>query len=155
MGAPHLASDARFATALARSQHHEALDQRIAAWTSTLALTDLERILAAHEVPATRIFTMADIFADPHYRERAAIVAAADDELESVAMANVVPRLSSTPGAIVHSGHRVGQDTRRVLRDLLGYTDEHLDELKRAGVIAVDGEHAPSSTLDSRKAGAA
>jgi crotonobetainyl-CoA:carnitine CoA-transferase CaiB-like acyl-CoA transferase len=89
-------------------------------------------------VPATRIFTMADIFRDPHYRERQAIVAAPDDDLGSVAMANVVPRLSRTPGSVTHSGHRVGQDTRRVLTEILHYSNERLDALQAAGVIACD-----------------
>ena len=77
-------------------------------------------MLAEALVPATRIFTIADIFGDPHYRARGAIVEAPDEELGGIAMANVVPRLSDTPGAVRHAGHRIGQDTRRVLAELLG-----------------------------------
>ena len=64
----------------------------------------------------------------------------------TVAMAAVVPRLSATPGAIAHSGHRIGQDTRRVLARLLGYSDARLDTLAAAGVITGDisrAAHAP------------
>lgn len=142
MGSPEIASDSRYSSAIARSQNHEAIDGLIAEWTSTLELAYLERVLETHDVPATRIFTMADIFRDPHYRHRQAIVAAHDDDLGSVAMAQVVPRLSLTPGAVMHSGHRIGQDTRRVLRDLLHYSDERLQELAAAGTIAMDGQDA-------------
>ncbi len=148
MGRPELASDARFCTAIARSDKHEELDESIAEWTGTLELADLERLLEQHSVPATRIFTMADIFSDPHYRERQAIVAAPDDDLGSVAMAAVVPRLSATPGHIVHSGHRIGQDTRQVLASLLHYPEERIAALQRAGVIQCDpgvGGGAPTS----------
>jgi len=138
MGSPALASDPRFATAVARSQNHEAIDGLIAEWSSTLAVPDLESTLEAHGVPATRIFTLADIFRDPHYRERQAIVAARDDDLGSIAMAAVAPRLSGTPGAVVHSGHRIGQDTRRVLHDLLHYPDERIEQLEAARIIATD-----------------
>ncbi len=136
MGSPQLATDPRFATPSARSRNHEAIDAIIAAWTATMQLVDVERLLERHAVPATRIFTLADIFRDPHYRERGSIVAAPDDDLGTVAMAAVVPRLSATPGAVTHSGHAIGQDTRRVLSDLLHYSDDRLAALEAAGVIA-------------------
>jgi len=138
MERPQLAADARFATAIARSENHEAIDELIAEWTSTLELADLEKILERHSVPATRIFTMADIFRDPHYQARRAIVAAPDDDLGSVAMAAVVPRLSATPGRVVHAGHRLGQDTRQVLSTLLNYSEARLAALQSAGVIVCD-----------------
>jgi crotonobetainyl-CoA:carnitine CoA-transferase CaiB-like acyl-CoA transferase len=152
MGRPELASDARFCTAIARSDNHEDLDESIAEWTGTLELAGLERLLEQHSVPATRIFTMADIFSDPHYRERQAIVAAPDDELGSVAMAAVVPRMSGTPGHIVHSGHRIGQDTRRVLASLLHYPEERISALQRAGVIQCDPDEAGGAPMSGRAA---
>jgi crotonobetainyl-CoA:carnitine CoA-transferase CaiB-like acyl-CoA transferase len=138
MGHDELVGDAKFATAVARSENHEDLDALIAEWTASRELADVERILEDHNVPAARIFTMADIFRDPHYRERQSIVAAPDDDLGSVAMAAVVPRLSATPGGIVHSGHRIGQDTRRVLTSLLQYSEERIATLEAAGVIGCD-----------------
>jgi crotonobetainyl-CoA:carnitine CoA-transferase CaiB-like acyl-CoA transferase len=142
MGEPALADDARFATATARSEHHADIDDLVARWTSTRALADLERILAEAGVPATRVYTIADIFGDPHYRARGTIVEAPHGELGTVAMANVAPRLSATPGRVRHGGRRVGQDTRRVLSELVGVTDAELDRLAEAGVIAGDRDHA-------------
>ena len=138
MGQPPLADDPRFATAVARSEHHEDIDDLIARWTSSLPLETLERSLAEAGVPATRIFTIADIFGDPHYRARASIVQAPDEELGSVPMAAVVPRLSETPGGVRHSGHRVGQDTRRVLRELLDLSDAEVDALAARGIVHCD-----------------
>jgi len=135
MGQPGLVSDPRFCSALARGSNFEELDDLIARWTSSLALADLEATLREAGVPASRIFTIADIFGDPHYRARHTIVEAPDDELGGVAMAAVVPRLSATPGQVRHSGHRVGQDTRRVLQDWLGYDDTRLDGLQAQGII--------------------
>ena len=136
MDEPALASDPRFATAIARSRNHEALDEAIANWTSSLPLETVERALERHDVPATRIFTMADIFGDPHYRARGSIVEAPDDDLGSVAMAAVVPRLTATPGGVRHAGHRVGQDTRRILASVLDYPQTRIDALEAHGAIA-------------------
>jgi crotonobetainyl-CoA:carnitine CoA-transferase CaiB-like acyl-CoA transferase len=139
MGQPGLAEDPRFATATARSEHHEALDDLVARWTAGHPIAHLEKVLAQAGVPATRIFTIADIFGDPHYRARGAIVEAPDEALGGIAMANVVPRLSATPGAVRHAGRRTGQDTRRVLGELLGMQASELDALAAAGIIADAG----------------
>jgi crotonobetainyl-CoA:carnitine CoA-transferase CaiB-like acyl-CoA transferase len=102
-----------------------------------LPLRELEAILEQASVPATRIFTIQDIFNDPHYRARNSIVAAPDDNMGTVAMAAVVPRMSATPGSVRHAGRDVGQDTRQVLRDVLGLEDESIAALIREGVVSV------------------
>ncbi|MBS0320196.1 MAG: CoA transferase [Proteobacteria bacterium] len=136
MDMPGLVDDTRFASARARSRNADAIDEVIARWCAARNLVDVERILEAAAVPAMRIYTIADIFSDPHYRARESIARVPDDDLGTVAMANVVPRLTSTPGVLRHAGHATGQDTRRVLADVLGMDDERLDELERSGVIA-------------------
>ncbi|HUJ01729.1 MAG TPA: CaiB/BaiF CoA-transferase family protein [Usitatibacter sp.] len=152
MGAPQLAGDARFAGAVERSRNHEEIDDLIGKWTAKHDLAELESMLNDANVPATRIFTMADIFGDPHYAARGAIAQAPDDELGEVAMAAPVPRLSATPGAIHHAGHRIGQDTRRVLSELLGLDDAEIGRLERAGVVACDRR---SGEAADERAGAA
>lgn len=137
MGRPELAQDPRFAAHIARNENHEALDALIGEWTVQHPLASLEAILEKVSVPATRIFTVADIFADPHYKARQSIIEAPDQHLGSVAMPAVVPRLSETPGAVRHAGRDVGQDSRAVLREVLGMADERIDALTREGIVAV------------------
>jgi len=136
MGQPELADDERFVLHAARNENHEALDAIISAWTKQHTLADLEAKMQAVSVPATRIFTVEDIFNDPHYRERGSIIDAPDQHLGSVAMPTVVPRLSDTPGGVRHAGRDVGQDSRAVLREVLGMEDEHIDALAQEGVVA-------------------
>jgi len=147
MGQPGLAEDPRFATARARSENHGAIDDLIAQWTASRPLAELEQVLANAAVPATRVFTIADIFGDPHYRARGSIAHAPDPDFGTVAMANVVPRMSATPGAVRHAGRTVGEDTHRVLRELLNLDDATLATLERDGVIASRG--ATSTTPES------
>ena len=136
MGRPELAQDPRFADAIERNEQHEALDAIVSEWTSKLPLEQIEAILHQAQVPATRIFTVADIFNDPHYRARNAIVRAPDPHMGDVAMAGVVPRLSDTPGGVRHPGRDVGQDSREVLRNLLGLDAARIEALAKSGVIA-------------------
>jgi crotonobetainyl-CoA:carnitine CoA-transferase CaiB-like acyl-CoA transferase len=137
MGQSELGADARFAAAADRNEHHAALDEIIGRWTATHSQAELESILQKAAVPATRIFTIEDIFNDPHYRARNSIVAAPDDAMGTVAMAGVVPRLSATPGVVRHAGRAVGQDTREVLGEMLGMTNADIDALAGSGAIAV------------------
>jgi crotonobetainyl-CoA:carnitine CoA-transferase CaiB-like acyl-CoA transferase len=156
MGQPALADDARFKDAVDRSNNHEAIDDLIGQWCAGLDLVEVERVLHAAGVPATRIFTMADIFRDAHYQARGSIVNAADEDFGSVAMAVPVPRLSATPGAVRHAGRHVGQDTRRVLAEVAGLSAAELDRLEQSGVI-FDGSRAAAEDRDvvNERAGAA
>jgi crotonobetainyl-CoA:carnitine CoA-transferase CaiB-like acyl-CoA transferase len=136
MNRAELAEDRLFSKALERNRNADALDGIIADWTVAQPLAEIERKLEQAGVPATRIYTIADIFKDPHYAARASIVAAPDSDLGTVAMAGVVPRLSQTPGGVQHAGRAVGENTRAVLSQLLGYDDDRISGLQRSGVIA-------------------
>ena len=138
IGQPELAGDERFKTAVARAQNEDALDEIIGAWTRKHACAELELKLHEAAVPAARIYTVADIFADPHYAARYMLARVPDEELGSVTMPAVVPKLTATPGSIFHAGRRIGQDTRAVLREVAGMSEQEIVELEEKGVIACD-----------------
>ena len=152
MAKPELITEDRFSSAPARAKNRVALDAIVSRWTARHTLVDLEEMLHKAHVPATRIFTLADIFQDPHYLARKMIVHAEDDELGAVALSGVVPRLSATPGKIRHSGKRIGADTRNVLTTLAGLTLKDIERLARENVIYCD--RAPKSgSAKKRKQG--
>ncbi len=135
MARPELADDPRYASHSARGEHQVELDGLIAGWTATL---DADRLLAALEeagVPAGRIYRAADMLADPHYLARQAIVRLADPELGEIAMQNVAPRLSATPGRVAWPGPALGQHNREVYQGLLGLPDEEVERLADQAVI--------------------
>ncbi len=135
-----LADDVRFKTSAARNENADEIDGIVADWAAGLPLTHLEERLAAAQVPATRIFNMADIFADPHYGARDMLVPVPDDDLDAITMAAPVPHLSESPGRAKHAGHRVGQDTRTVLRDLGGLSENAIESLIAAGIVRAEDE---------------
>lgn len=136
IGRPELAEDERFARAVARARNADALDSIIAGWTRLQPCAALEQVLHAAAVPAARIYTVKDIFEDPHYAARGMLADVPSDELGRVKMPEVVPRLSATPGAIRHAGRSVGQDTRDVLAGIAGYSEADIAALAADGVIA-------------------
>jgi formyl-CoA transferase len=135
MARPELAEDPRYASHSARGEHQVELDGLIAGWTATL---DADRLLAALEeagVPAGRIYRAADMLVDPHYQARQAIVRLADPELGEIAMQNVAPRLSATPGRVAWPGPALGQHNREVYQGLLGLPEEEVERLADQAVI--------------------
>jgi formyl-CoA transferase len=135
MGRPELADDPRYASHSARGEHQEALDGLIAGWTATQEADPLLRVLEEAGVPAGRIYRAADMLADPHYLARQAIVRLADPELGEIAMQNVAPRLSATPGRVAWPGPALGQHNQEVYQGLLGLPDGEVERLADQGVI--------------------
>jgi crotonobetainyl-CoA:carnitine CoA-transferase CaiB-like acyl-CoA transferase len=136
MGKPELGTDPRFATGMARVKNEDALDEILAAWTSTFELRELEAMLQREDVPASRIFTMADIFTDSHYAARGTIIKATGGEVDDeVAMPVPVPRLSETPGIIRHSGREIGSETADVLMALAGLSADEVKSMHDRKVV--------------------
>jgi formyl-CoA transferase len=135
MGRPELAQDERYATHGARGQHMEELDGLIGEWTAIIKSDDLLHILNEGGVPAGRIFRAKDMFEDPHFAAREAIVRLTHPEIGELAMQNVFPRLSETPGAVRHVGPKLGEHNVEIYQGLLGLDDKTMSSLHSAGVI--------------------
>lgn len=138
MDRPELGTDPRFAFQVARNQNETEIERLISEWTLSYDVAVLKKRLDDAEVPATTVYTIADIFEDPHFRARDMLVQTPDDDLGEVTLAGIVPKLSRTPGRIRWSGHRLGQDTRSVLRSLTKLADSDIDALEAEGVISCD-----------------
>lgn len=146
MGRPELASDPRFADQNTRARNYQLIDHEVSLWTRAHTLVELEALLEAADVPASRIFTMADIFDHELYRSRDMLLKVPDETLGAVTLAGVVPKLSATPGKVNWAGHGVGQDSREVLADELGLTSAEIDGLIGDGIVTC----APPPTPDAQ-----
>jgi crotonobetainyl-CoA:carnitine CoA-transferase CaiB-like acyl-CoA transferase len=82
------------------------------------------------------IYTIADIFENPHFRAREMLLEHVDPEFGSYIGPGIVPKLSETPGAVRWSATwEEGSHNREVYRDLLGLSDEELERLQEEGVV--------------------
>lgn len=114
LGLDHLLDDPRFATNPARVKNHRELDGIVGAAIGRLTLADLRETCNRHEVGFSPIYDIADVFEDPQFRAREAIVRVPDAELGSLRMQGVVPRFSETPGRVRHAGPAIGQHNEEV-----------------------------------------
>ena len=136
MDRPELAVDPRFADHSSRGRNMVELDELITGWTGGRTADSLLEVLSSHGVPAGRVYTPADMLADPHFRAREMVVRAASRAGYDVPMTGVVPKFSRTPGRIDDVGPELGEHTRSVLADLAGVDDDEWSGLVAAGVVA-------------------
>ncbi|HUZ23305.1 MAG TPA: CoA transferase [Streptosporangiaceae bacterium] len=135
MGQPELADTERYATHGARGAHMAELDDLIATWTARQEADELLKLLHEGGVPAGRIYRAQDMFADPHFAAREAIVRLAHPTFGELPMQNVFPRLSATPGRVRHAGPELGEHNDSVYRGLLCLGDDEMADLAAHGVI--------------------
>ena len=91
--------------------------------------------LKGHDIPHSPVMSMADIFADPHYRAREMIVDVPAEGIGALPQPGVVPKLSLTPGRITHAGASLGRHTDEILSGLLGLSTDEITTLRTAGVV--------------------
>lgn len=111
------------------------IDGAIEQWSASRTVEEVLAGLDGASVPAGRIYTVADIAADPHYRARGMLQQVDLEDGSSLAVPGVVPKLSATPGSHGRNAPRLGQDTDEVLREL-GLTAEQVAGLKARGIVS-------------------
>jgi crotonobetainyl-CoA:carnitine CoA-transferase CaiB-like acyl-CoA transferase len=134
IGRPELGENPAFAHNDGRAAQCELLDQAISDWSASLPMQAVLEALERAEVPAGRIYSVADIVADPHYQARDMIIDAALPGGASVKMPGIVPKLSDTPGCVNWQGPSLGQHTDSVLNQL-GLDTDAIQRLKDDGVV--------------------
>ncbi|CAB3797939.1 Succinyl-CoA--L-malate CoA-transferase beta subunit [Paraburkholderia ultramafica] len=134
IGRPDLADDPALAHNDGRAKQCAMLDQAITAWTSHHATEDVLAALERAEVPAGRIYSVADIVADPHYQARDMLLQTQLPGGAPVKMPGIVPKLSDTPGEVRWQGPSLGEHTGSVLSEL-GFANEDIERLRREGAV--------------------
>jgi formyl-CoA transferase len=82
------------------------------------------------------IYSIADIYDDPHYRERDMILVTEDQHLGELTIPGFVPKLDRTPGALRWTGPaRPGAHNEDVYGELLGFGPDDLRALEKDGLI--------------------
>ncbi len=109
------------------------LDQAIGKWAKTLSTTKALEVLDSVAVPAGRIYTVADIANDPHYKARENIQTIQMNDGSKVDVPGVITKLSRTPGSIKTLAPDIGQNTDEILKSI-GLTDDQVVSLKERGI---------------------
>ena len=134
IGQAEMADDPRFANNAGRVEHEHEIDAAIGAWTRAHTSEEVLRTLNEVSVPGGPIYSVADMFSDPHFNARGLFeeVKVGDSALKVPA---ILPKLETTPGQTRSSGPKLGEHTDEVLREILQLSPDRIRELRDARAI--------------------
>jgi len=134
IGREDLANDPGLARNEGRVKRTAEIDAAIQSWCSGRPIDAALAALKAADVPASRIYSVADMFSDPQFAARDMIEQQLLPDGTALKVPSVVPKLSATPGGTAWLGPALGEHTEELLRQL-GHDQAAIDALRRDGVI--------------------
>ncbi len=133
IGRADLANDPELENNDGRVARVAELDQAIGMWAKTRTTDQALELLDSVAVPAGKIYTVADIAKDPHYRARGNIQNIQMRDGTPLDVPGVIPKLSRTPGSIKTLAPDIGQNTDEILKGI-GLSDQQVASLKERGI---------------------
>jgi crotonobetainyl-CoA:carnitine CoA-transferase CaiB-like acyl-CoA transferase len=134
VGVPDMTRDARFATNSARLANNAEAERPIAEFIARHDCAQCLAIFEAAEVTAAPVYDIDQFVADPHVQARQIVVDVPDEEIGSVTVHNVIPRLSATPGALRRPAPKLGEHTAEILARV-GVAGADLAQLKSERIV--------------------
>ena len=134
IGREDLRDDPALARNDGRAAQMKRIDDAIGSWTRERTVEDVLNAMEKAEVPAGRIYSAADIAADPHYAARGMIAEVIAGDGEALKVPGIVPKLSATPGAIPAPAPKLGEHTDAVLQEL-GFSASEVGQLRKNKII--------------------
>lgn len=134
IGREDLANDVSLQDNSGRVARVQEIDQAVGEWTAKHSVDEVLNALDGVSVPAGRIYTVADIAADPHYAAREMLQNIQLNDGSQLTIPGVVPKLSVTPGQHRSNAPALGQDTDAILKEI-GLSAAQIEKLKASGIV--------------------
>jgi crotonobetainyl-CoA:carnitine CoA-transferase CaiB-like acyl-CoA transferase len=135
VGREDLLAEDWFTTSAGRLEHQDVLDEAIGEWMGKHTSAEVVAAFEAFHAAIAPVYNIADIMEDPQYLHRQTVVRVPHPRLGPVAVPGVVPRLTSTPGAVEDLGRDLGADNEEIYTGRLGHSPAELTAWREAGVI--------------------
>jgi len=124
-----------YPTSADRVQHRHEVNAIVADWVGSRSLQEVIEQTREAGVPCAQIYSIQDIFEDPHYAARGNLMRVQDPRVGELVIPAAVPRMSRTPPTFRHTGRALGADNAQIYGDFLGLDQSRLEALKASGVI--------------------
>lgn len=135
IGHEDLQTDPRTADGTARSNNADLIRSIVEAWLADKTRAEAVDILEQHGVPSGPVYTAADVFDDPHFAARHMLVTVDDVVAGPRRYARSPLHLSDASEIPTAPAPQLGEHTRPILRDLLGYKEAQIEHLQETGVV--------------------
>ncbi len=111
------------------------LGEIVAAWFGRLTKAEAAEKLLAAGLPVGPVQNAQEIFDCPHVAARQTLIDVPDPVLGAVKLVGPPFKMSGSPEPVTRAAPLLGEHTSEILRDRLGYSDEHLTRLREEGVV--------------------
>lgn len=135
MNREDMLTDERYYTNSERLKRFDEVNGIVQDWVRTKTRAELQKLLDDHGVPISPIYSIKDIFEDPHYKARENIVEVDHPRLGKVKIPGIVPKFSETPGSVRLRAPDLGEHTEEILKELLDFDEDAISSLKEKGVV--------------------
>ena len=135
MELPELAQDPRFVSREARRQNQDDLDKVITGWTRQLGHYQAMHLLQGQGVPAGAVAKGSETILDRHLEARGFWDEVDHPEAGVYKQTTTPWILSKSPRQTATAARDLGEDNGHILGELLGLSQQELEELQTAGVI--------------------
>jgi crotonobetainyl-CoA:carnitine CoA-transferase CaiB-like acyl-CoA transferase len=135
VGRPELGSDERFATNAARVNNREELIALLKSIFSLRSVDEWLSMLEAAGIPCGPINTLDKVFAGPQVAAREMLVTMEHPTIGDLPLVGSPLSFNGTPVEYKLPPPLLGQHTREILREILGYSEEEIESLKANDVI--------------------
>ncbi len=135
MGRDDLIADARSASGTARAEHANELQPIIEIWLQDKTRAQAGDLLNASGVPAGPVYSAEDVFADAHVAARKMLQPVQDPEVGEYRFARSPVLLSAVHQHEAAPAPALGEHTREILGDVLGYPMERIAALEQQQVV--------------------
>ena len=135
VGNPQWAKDERFCDAYSRKRNEKELDNLISEWTIKHTHYEVMHILQKAGVAAVPSFSNAELFNDPHFKERGLSMEIIHPVIGKTTVLAPPWKMSITPPRIYRQSPLFGEHNDYVFGKLLGMRNEEIQKLKEEQVI--------------------
>ena len=133
IGRPDMISDPKFKTNSDRLRNRDEVDEIVGGWFKDRNRSEALEFMRKAGVTAGPVYDIKDVLEDQHFIEREIVVEVDDPDLGWIPTQNVVPKFTSTPGAIRSAAPKLSEHTDSILGEL-GISEAEISELKAQGV---------------------
>jgi formyl-CoA transferase len=131
MGNEGLAQDPRFALAENRLSHREEINKIVTDWFANHNMAEILNTFEEAEIPITSIYSIKDIFEDPHHQARGNIVEVDMPSVGKVKIPGVIPKFYNYPGSIKLPAPKLGEHNQEILPQITPINRETIYEYTR------------------------
>ena len=134
IGRPEWKEDPDFATPPARLPRLNEVFEAIEHWTMTKTKYEVMEICNPLDIPVGPILSMQELSEEPSLRETGTIVEVDHPTRGKYLTVGNPVKLSDSPSEVSRSP-LLGEHTREILQDVLGYSEEEVSGLREAGAV--------------------